>query len=74
MRGIRRFQRTMITLLIGINIMVFSASFYGDLKTAFAQSLIAMGAVALFLIVFGSFQSSKKNKKSTSVSATSEEN
>jgi|TARA_R110000737_G_scaffold233265_1_gene246550 hypothetical protein len=74
MRGIRRFQRTMITVLVGVNILVFSTSFYGDFKAAFAQSLIAMGLVATVLLVYSFFQYSKKNKKSSPVASTSEEN
>jgi magnesium-transporting ATPase (P-type) len=74
MRGIRRFQRTMITLLVGVNILVFSTSFYGDVKAAFAQSLLAMGIVATFSMAYGFFQDSRKNKKTTQVDPTSKEN
>ncbi len=74
MRGIRRFQRTMITVLVGINILVFSTSYYGDLKAAVWQSLISMAIVASVLVLFGLIQNSSKIKKSSEVVSTSEEN
>lgn len=74
MKGIRRFQRTMITVLVGVNILVFSTSFYGDFQAAFAQSLIAMGIVAITLVAHSFFYYSKKNKKSSQVASTSKEN
>jgi hypothetical protein len=64
----------MITVLVGVNILVFSTSFYGDLSAAFIQSLIAMGIVASVLLAYSFFQYSKKNKKSTPATSTSEEN
>lgn len=74
MRGIRRFQRTMITVLVGVNILVFSTSFYGDFRAAIGQSLISMVIVATVLVVYGFFQHSSKSKKSAQVASTSEEN
>jgi hypothetical protein len=74
MRGSRRFQRTMITVLVGVNILFFSSSFYGDFKVAFAQSILAMGLVASLLLVYAFIQYSRKNKKSSQATPTSEEN
>lgn len=42
MRNIRRFQRTFFTLLLGINVLVFSFSINHDFYMALGHSLMCM--------------------------------
>jgi len=64
----------MITLLVGVNIFVFSTSFYGDFRAALGQCLLAMVIVATSLVIYGFFKHSSKNKKSAQVASTSDDN
>ncbi|MFA7274312.1 MAG: hypothetical protein WC044_10600 [Crocinitomicaceae bacterium] len=64
----------MITLLVGINILVFSTSFYGNLSTAVGQAIAAMAIVGLILVGYGFLINLRKSKKSAQVASTSKEN
>jgi hypothetical protein len=64
----------MITVLVGVNILVFSTSFYGNFSAALWQCLLGMGFVAASLVIYGFFKHSSKSKKSTQVASTSDDN
>ncbi|MEJ6492863.1 MAG: hypothetical protein QNL60_10440 [Flavobacteriales bacterium] len=64
MRGIRRFQRTMIVTLVGLNILVFSISFYGDLSSALGHALLGMSVTLFILLAYSVYSRSKYSKKS----------
>ncbi len=74
MKGIRRFQRTMIVLLVGVNILVFSSSFYGEISTALGHAMIGMCIAGGLLLGYGLFLKTKLGKKSFPQSSQSREN
>lgn len=74
MKGIKRFQRTMIVLLVGINILVFSSSFHGDLGAAFGHAIIGMGTASVLLLCYGLIRKGIAKKKSTEGILHSREN
>ncbi|MCT4560444.1 MAG: hypothetical protein N4A41_03625 [Crocinitomicaceae bacterium] len=72
MKGIRRFQRTMFTLLLGINVFVLTQSLKGDVMLALYYSTTTVVVTAIILIGFSFMNrsiSSKKRQESISPSA-----
>jgi ABC-type sulfate transport system permease component len=63
MKSIRRFQRTFFTLLLGVNVLIFSNSFYGDFKAALWHSVSAMLMTACVLLLASSWRKQKNNRK-----------
>lgn len=74
MKGIRRFQRTMIVTLVGLNILVFSTSFYGDFSNAIVHSCIGMLATAILVVGFSIIRKGQQKKKSIEGILESHEN
>ncbi len=74
MKGIRRFQRTMIVALVGLNILVFSSSFYGDIGSAVGHALIGMAATGIILLGIGLLRRNQIKKKSAEGILQSREN
>jgi len=54
MKGIRRFQRTIITVLLGINVLVLTQSLYKDFSVSLWYAVLAM-CIAGTLLVSASF-------------------
>ena len=74
MKGIRRFQRTMIVALVGLNILVFSSSFYGDFSAAIGHALIGMTVTGIGLLGISLLRRNQIKKKSTEGILQSREN
>ncbi|MDB0062580.1 hypothetical protein N9F27_00630 [Crocinitomicaceae bacterium] len=64
MRGIRRFQRIMIVTLVGLNILVFSTSFYGDLSSALDHALLGMSVTFFMLLAYSVYRRYRYSNKS----------
>lgn len=69
MKGIRRFQRTMFTLLLGINVFVLTQSLKKDVFLSIYYSSITILLTAVFLIAMSfvnrSFTSKKREESVT---------
>lgn len=74
MKGIRRFQRTMFTLLLGINVFVLTQSLKKDVFLSLYYTSITVLVTAVFLIALGYFNSSYSSKKREESVTTSPEN
>lgn len=74
MKGIRRFQRTMIVTLVGLNILVFSSSFSGNFSSALGHAIVGMGITGVILIGFGVMRKGQEKKKTISGILESQEN
>jgi TRAP-type uncharacterized transport system fused permease subunit len=74
MRNIRRFQRTIFTVLLGINVLVFSISFGNPTTSAIWHSISTMSICAAALLIGSLLRKSNAVKKSNQVLESSEEN
>jgi hypothetical protein len=64
----------MIVTLVGLNILVFSTSFYGDFSNAVVHSSIGMLATAILVIAYSAFRKGQHKKKSDQGILESREN
>lgn len=54
----------MIVLLVGINILVFSSSIYGDKSAAILHAVLGMGCTAVLLLGIHQLRKTQQRKKS----------
>jgi hypothetical protein len=74
MKGIRRFQRTLFTLLLGVNVFVFSYSFYKEMGLSLWYSASAMIIAATLLISVSYIKKTLIAKKKLPLSQSSKQN
>jgi hypothetical protein len=74
MKGIRRFQRTLFTLLVGINVFVFSSALYGDMSKSVLSTVSTIGITACLLVVMSMLRKPNNPKKKAEPIHTSKQN